>query len=68
MNKKLWFLTQNEEVINVFDDRDIAVEERIYLKEENPLDDISLHGLGLVELSNYPDEYEMARERGYLDE
>ena len=68
MIKKLWFLTHNEEVIAVFDDRDIAIEERIYLKEENPLDEISLQGLGLAELGNYPDEYEMAKDRGYLDE
>ncbi|MDC7234039.1 MAG: hypothetical protein PQJ58_12470 [Spirochaetales bacterium] len=67
MSKKLWFLTQNDEIVEVFDDRDIAVEERIYLKEENPLDDIFLHSVGLNVIANYPDEFDFARERGALN-
>ncbi|MDA3957220.1 hypothetical protein [Oceanispirochaeta sp.] len=68
MKKELWFLTQDDELVDVYDDRDIATEERIYLKEDNPLDTIRLHSIGIAELSNYPDEYEFAQERGLLDE
>jgi len=65
--KKLWFLTQNDEIVDVYDDRDIAMEERIYLKEDNPLDTITIQAIGLEELNNYPDEYDFAKDRGFVD-
>ncbi|QEN08772.1 hypothetical protein EXM22_12525 [Oceanispirochaeta crateris] len=68
MKKELWFLTQNDELVDVYNDRDIATEERIYLKEDNPLDHITIHSIGFAELKNYHDEYEFAMERGMLDE
>ncbi len=64
MNKQLWFLTQNDVIVDVFDDRDIAAEERIYLKEDNPLDDIFVHSIRLNEIADYPDEFDFAREKG----
>jgi len=67
MPKKLWFLTQNDEIVDVYDDKDIAMEERIYLKEDNPLDDITIQAIGLEELTNYPDEYDFAKDRGLID-
>ena len=68
MFSKLWFLIQNDEIVGAFDDKDIAIEERVYLEEENPLERVTLHALGVAELSNYPDEFDYARERGFLDE
>lgn len=68
MFSKILFLKQNDEIVGVFDDKDIAIEEKVYLKEEFPLDKIVLVSLGMAELSNYPDEYEYAREVGVLDE
>lgn len=68
MASKLWFLIQEEELVDVYDDRDIALEERMFLKEDNPLDDILLRSIGMAELQNYPDEYEFALERGFVDE
>jgi hypothetical protein len=68
MINKLWFLIQNDEIVGAYDDKDIAIEERIYLKEENPLDRVTMHALGIAELSDYPDEYDYAKERGFLDE
>lgn len=68
MASTLWFLIHDDELVDVYDDRDIALEERIFLKEDNPLDDIVIRSIGMAELQNYPDEYDFAQERGMLDE
>ena len=68
MTSKIWFLEQNDEIVGAYEDQEIAAEERIYLREENPVDKVNMYSLGLWELKNYPDEYEFAEEQGLLDD
>ncbi|MBB6478894.1 hypothetical protein [Spirochaeta isovalerica] len=66
MSERLWFLSLNDEIVGVFDDYDIAVEEKDFLQEENHKDDVVLRKKFLRKLEKYTDEYDMARERGYI--
>ena len=68
MSSTLWFLIQDDEIVDVYEDRDIALEEKVFLKEDNPLDKIVLRSIGMAELKNYPDEYDFAKDRGMCDE
>lgn len=66
MSGKLWFLHLNDDLIGVFDDYEIACEERDFLQDENHKDDVVLKKKDLKKLDKYSDEYEMAKERGYF--
>jgi hypothetical protein len=66
-DSKLWFILENNEIISIFDDQEKALEERFYLKEENPLDKYKLYGLSISDLDDYPDEKEFALENGFLE-
>ena len=66
MIETLWFLKQNDDIVGVFDDYDIALEEKEYLKTENIKDGICLSKKIISNLTMNSEEYKMAKERDYL--
>lgn len=66
MDEKLWFLVLNGDVIGVYDDYEIAVEEKEYLEEENYRDEVILKRKNLNKIEEFSVEYELAKERGYI--
>lgn len=66
MSDKLWFITENGELIRVYDDSDIAREELFYLKMDNPTEKFRVYGLMKVELDDYDDEKQFAESEGLL--
>ncbi|MBI9097107.1 MAG: hypothetical protein JEY91_01455 [Spirochaetaceae bacterium] len=67
MIENLWFLKQDDDIVGVFDDYEIAVEEKNYLKEETSRHSVTLHKEIISKLVKNTEEYDMAQERGYLD-
>lgn len=68
MSQKLWFISEDSDVIAVFDDHEIAREELFYLREDDPTGTFKVYGLSLAELENYSDEYDLASSEGYVQE
>ena len=66
-DEKVWFISENGEIINFFENGEQANEERFYLKEENPFDKYNLYELSISELNDYPEEKEFATMLGYFD-
>lgn len=68
MSMKLWFISEDDEVIRVYDDYDQANEELFYLKEENPEGRYKGYGLLITDLGNYDEELELAISEGFIAE
>lgn len=67
MNEEsLWFISENGEPISVFSDREQALEESFYLKEENPLERFDIYELSREDLEEYSEEWELARYSGFV--
>lgn len=66
MIEKLWFLKQNDDIVGIFDDYEIAMEEKDFLIEENSLDTVILRKMDISKIIVHSEEYEMAKDRGYL--
>ena len=66
MIEKLWFLVLNDDLVGIFDDYDIAIEEKDYLKEENRFDTVVLKKKIISNIPKDSEEYVMAKERGYV--
>ena len=67
MSEKLWFISEESDVIAVFDDHEVAREELFYLKEDDPTGTFKVYGLTLSELENYSDEYDLALSEGLIE-
>jgi hypothetical protein len=66
MFEKLWFLVLNDDLVGIFDDYEIALEEKDYLKEENRYDTVVLKKKIISNIPKNSEEYVMAKERGYV--
>lgn len=66
MSEKLWFISENNEAIAVYDSREIAMEELYYRKEDEPTSAFKVYALTIADLANYPDEFELANEENYI--
>lgn len=66
MAEKLWFLVLNDDVVGVYDDYEIALEEKDFLEEENREYKVILKRKDIKDLIEYTVEYELAEERGYI--
>ena len=66
MIEKLWFLVLNDDLVGIFDDYEIALEEKDYLKEENRFDTVVLKKKIISNIPKNSEEYLMAKERGYI--
>ncbi len=67
MIDKLYFIEENEEIVGVYEDHDLALEEAEFMKEDNPLDRFRLYSLTMYELENYPEAYDYAHDAGILN-
>lgn len=65
MSRKLWFISEDDELVGVFDDHENAREELFYLRDADPFSKFKLYGLTADELENYSNEYELAKFEGY---
>lgn len=66
MSKKFWFISEEDELVAIYDDIEITREELFYLKEDNPTGLYKAYGLTKEELENYSDEYEFAHSEGFV--
>jgi hypothetical protein len=64
--EKLWFLKQNDDIVGVFDDYEIALEEKEFLKDQNVKDGVCLQKKIISSLPSGSEEYIMAKERNYI--
>ena len=67
MVQKLYFVEENQEIVGVYEDHDLAREEAEYMKEDHPLDHFRLFSLTMFELENYPEAYDYASDAGILN-
>lgn len=66
MVNKFWFISVDDEVVSVFDDREVAREEMFYLKEDNPTGSYRLYGLHRNELDDYSEENDLVKTEGLI--
>lgn len=61
MPKKLWFISRNDEVCNVYDDKEVALDELFYLKEDDDSASFKIYSLLNSDLESYDDEFALAK-------
>lgn len=66
MCNKLWFLTQNESIFDLYDDADIAAEEKVFPQKESLNEDIPVRTISMTRITEYSYEFEPAGDRGHL--
>ena len=70
MAEKLWFLYEDGNLIEVFDDKEQAAEDRDELKSINEDSKYSIKGIPVAELREetelYADEWDMALDNNYI--
>lgn len=66
MCNKLWFLTQDDFILDAFEDEDIAVQMELFHKEEQPQKRFFIHTINSKDLAKFPAEFNVARDRGLL--
>lgn len=67
MSSKLWFLTDGSNLLGVFDSRHEAEREDQKYQDDPDYEYFETYSLEIDDLEDYPDEYEIAQEFGYLD-
>lgn len=68
MCNKLWFLTQNDMLLDVYEEEENAFEKQFFFKEENCSDNFSIFSVNSTEIAKYPNEFDFARDRGLLND
>lgn len=63
---KLWFISKEDEVIGVFEDKEVALDELYYIKEDSPASSFKVYSLSFADLENYSDEYDLASSTGLI--
>ncbi len=66
MNNKLWFVTNGVQVVSVFDSRKSAESELNKYQDDPDFNYYDYYGLDIDELEEYPDEYDIALDEGFL--
>lgn len=67
MSKKLWFISEDGDLIAVFDDPEYARDELYYLREDDPISTFKVYGLTENQIENYNDEFELAVSEGFIN-
>ena len=68
MNTKLWFVTDGIRVIGVFNDDQTAKKEKERFQDDSDYEYYDHYEIGTKDLEHYPDEYDLALQKGFLDE
>lgn len=66
MANKYWFISEDDEIVAVYDDIEVVREELFYRREDNPTGIYRAYGLTQVELEDYSDEYDFVKSEGLL--
>ena len=66
MNSKLWFVTNGVQLLAVFDHQEKAEQEMRKYQDDPDYGYYEYYGLYLADLDNYPDEYDIAYEEGFI--
>ena len=67
MHSDLWFVTDGVRVISIFDNRKDAEREMGRYEDDPNYQYYDYYSVDVDDLEDYPDEFEMALEQGYLD-
>ena len=67
MSSKLWFVTNGAQLIAVFNNRDKAEREMMKYQDDPDFAYYDFYGLTIDELDDYPEEYDIALDEGYVD-
>ncbi|MDC7126366.1 MAG: hypothetical protein PQJ46_12415 [Spirochaetales bacterium] len=66
MGKTLWFLTNGVSLVDVFTRKTDAESEYMKFQDDPDFDYYEYYSLDIDELEDYPEEYDLALEQGYL--
>lgn len=66
MCNKLWFLTQNDSLVDVYDKEESAAEMRLYHNKKSSAANYSIFSINSSQIAKYPSEFDFARERGFI--
>ncbi len=66
MSNKLWFVTNGVQVISVFDNRNMAESEMKKYQDDPDYSYYDFYNVDIDELEEYPDEYDIALEEGFI--
>lgn len=66
MSKKLWYVTDGVNLVDVFLRKNDAEEEYLKYKEDPDFMYYEFYGLDIDELEDYPQEYDLALDQGLI--
>ena len=67
MGTALWFVTDGADVLSVFDNRRDAERDLSRYQDDPDFDYYECYSIEADDLVDYPDEYEIALDRGLID-
>ncbi len=67
MSSKLWFVTNGVQLIHVFEKRSLAEQELKKYQDDPDYGYYDCYGLDIDDLEDYPEEYDIALDEGFLD-
>ena len=67
MSSKLWFVTNGIQLIRVFEKRTMAEQEMKKYQDDPDYSYYDYYGLDIDDLEDYPEEYDIALDEGFLD-
>ena len=67
MSSKLWFVTNGAQLVAVFNNRDSAEREMKKYQDDPDFAYYDFYDLTIDELDDYPEEYDIALDEGYVD-
>ncbi len=66
MQSQLWFVTDGVKVFSVFDSRKDAERELDRFQDDPDYEYYEIYNIDVDDLEDYPDEYDLALEEGFL--
>ena len=66
MASKLWFVTDGVSLVDVFTREIEAEKEYLKFQDDPDFSYYEYYGLAIDELEDYPEEYDLALEQGYI--
>ena len=67
MGSKLWFVTNGAQLLAVFNNRENAEREMKKYQDDPDYGYYEYYDLNIDDLEDYPDEYDIALDEGYID-
>ncbi|MDC7228446.1 MAG: hypothetical protein PQJ61_16920 [Spirochaetales bacterium] len=67
MASKLWFVTDGVRLIGVFEDKESAKEKVEMYQDDPDYDYFCYYSISYDDLEDYPEEFDFAMKKGFLD-